>query len=162
VNDQNGSYARLRHTATGALAALAAVGAIAGTAALAANSTPRPHRHATVADGSTTSGGVTKTPTSPAPVKTHAAQPVPQAFMTDAQQLVSDGTITASQGQVLEGEIRAGRVDTGTLASSGFTPSQLQGVQQTLSNTKQALGRTAPPAAGKSGTPRPDAKRHHS
>lgn len=156
MNDQDGSYARLRHTATGALAA---VGAIAGTAALAANSRPRPHRHATVADGSTTSGGATKTPTSPAPGKAHTPQPVPQAFLTDAHRLVRDGTITTTEGQVLDSEIQAGRVDTDMLASSGFTPTQIQAVQQALSNTKHALGRTAPPQRGRaarhSRTPKP-------
>ena len=69
MNDQNSRYARLRYTATGALAALAAVGAIAGTAALAANpraKSTRPRR-----------GGErrvkTKTPTPPVPGKTHDA-----------------------------------------------------------------------------------------
>jgi hypothetical protein len=155
VNDHNGNHARLRYTATGALAALAAAGAIAGTVALAANPSARPRGHATVANGSPT-----KTPTSPVPVpgKTHTPQPVPQAFLTDAQQLVDNGTITATEGQVLEREIQAGRVDTQTLASSGFTPTQLQAVQQTLSDTKRALGRSAPPAAGKNSTPPQDAK----
>jgi hypothetical protein len=81
--------------------------------------------------------------------------------LTDAQQLVSDGTITATEGQVLESEIKAGQVNTDTLASKGFTPTQLQAVQQTLSTTKQALGPTAPTAAGKNSTPQPDAKTHH-
>ena len=139
MNDQNGRHARLRHTATGAFAALAAVGAIAGTAALAANPHAKTHGHAKVANGSTT-----KTPTSPVPGKTHTPQPVPQAFLTDAQQLVDNGTITATEGQVLDREIQAGRVDTDVLASSGFTPTQLQAVEQALSNTKRALGPTAP------------------
>jgi hypothetical protein len=162
VNDQNGSHARharVRHTATGALAALAAVGAIAGTAALAAQQHARPHGHAAAATGST-NRSTTKTPTSPVPGKAHAPQPAPQAFLTDAHQLVSDGTITATEGQVLASEIQAGQVDTATLASKGFTPTQLQAVQQALSNTKQGLGRGALPSGGKNTRPEPDAKTH--
>ena len=45
MNDENGRSARLRHIATGAVAALAAVGAIAGAGALAATQHARPHRH---------------------------------------------------------------------------------------------------------------------
>jgi hypothetical protein len=55
------------------------------------------------------------------------------------QQLVDNGTITATEGQAVDREIQAGRVDTDTLASSGFTPTQLQAVQQALGNTKRAL-----------------------
>jgi hypothetical protein len=156
VNDQNGRYARLRHTATGALAALAAVGAIAGTAALAAKPRANTHRHAAVANGSTT-----KTPTSPVPGKTHAPQPGSnQPFLNAIQQLVDNGTITATEGQAVDREIRAGRVDTDTLTSSGFTQTQLQAVQQTLENAKRAMGPAVPPAApGKNSTPQQDAKR---
>jgi hypothetical protein len=81
MNDQNGSYRRLRHTATGALAALAAVGAIAGTGALAANPHAKTHGHAAAANGSTTNGGATKTPTTPLPAKTHTPHPVPQSVL---------------------------------------------------------------------------------
>jgi hypothetical protein len=137
VNDQNNRYARLRHTATGAVAALAAVGAIAGTAALAAKPHANTHRHATLANGST------KTPTPPEPDKNHSPQPSPnpQPFLNAIQQLVNNGTITATQGQTVDREIQAGRIDTDTLASSGFTPTQLQAVQQTLGNAKRALAR---------------------
>ncbi len=121
MNDQDARYARLRYTAMGALATLAVVGAIAGTAALASRS------HA-------------KTPTSPAPTKTHAPQPdSSQPFLNDVQRLVDDGTITAAEGRVVDGEIQAGRVDTQTLADSGFTQAQLQAVQDALSSTKRAL-----------------------
>lgn len=135
MNDQNGRHPRLRNTATGALAALAAVGAIAGTAALAAQPPAKTHGHAAVADGSTTQ---TRTPSVPS--KTHTSQPDSnQPFLTAVQRLVDDGTISATEGQVIDREIRAGSVDTETLASSGFTPTQLQAVEQTLSNTKRTL-----------------------
>jgi hypothetical protein len=128
MNDQNGRYARLRDTATGALAALAVVGAIAGTAALAAKPRANTHGHAAMANGSTT-----KTPTSPLPGKTHTRQPgSSQPFFNAVQQLVDNGTITATEGQALDREIRAGRVDTDTLAPSGFTPTQLQAVARAL------------------------------
>ena len=126
MNDQHGMSARLRYTAAGALATLAVVGAIAGTVALAAS--PR-----------------AKTPTAPIPTKTHVAQPgSSQPFLNDVAQLVNGGTISAAEGRFLDGEIRTGRVDTGTLASDGFTPSQLQAVQTALGNTKRALASTAP------------------
>ena len=97
MNDQNGRYARLRYTATGALAALAVVGAIAGTAAVAAKPRAKTHGHAAVANG-----GATKTPTPPMPGKTHASQPAVnhQPFLTAVQRLVNDGTITTTEGQV--------------------------------------------------------------
>jgi hypothetical protein len=150
VNDQNGRHARLRHTAIGALAALAAVGAIAGTAALAANPGAKTPGRAAVGNGA-----ATKTPTSPAPTKTHTSQPgSSQPFLTAIQRLVNDGTIAATQGQFLDREILVGRVDTDTLASSGFTPTQLQAVQQALENTKSALAPAArPPVAGKTSAP---------
>lgn len=146
MNDEHGRHVRLRYTATGALAALAAVGAIAGTAALAANSGAKPHRHAAVADGSTT-----KRPGSPAD-KADAPHPAVnhQPFLTAIQRLVDSGTITATEGQTVDREIQSGRVDTGTLASNGFTQTQLQAVENALSNTKRALGPVAPtpPPAG--------------
>jgi hypothetical protein len=55
------------------------------------------------------------------------------------QRLVDDGTITTTEGQVLDREIRAGSLDTDTLTSSGFTPTQLQAVEQALGDTKRAL-----------------------
>ncbi len=138
MNDQNNKYARLRHTAAGALAALAAVGAIAGTAALAAKPGAKTHGHAAVANG-----GATKTPRSRLPDKTDAREPSPnpQAFLGAIQRLVDNGTITAAEGQAVDREIVAGRVDTDSLASSGFTPTQLQAVEQALENTKRALAR---------------------
>jgi hypothetical protein len=121
VNDQNHRSARVRYTATGALATLAVVGAIAGASALAA----KPHA---------------KTPGAPVPGKTHASQPgSSQPFLNAVQQLVNAGTITAAEGQALNSQIQTGRVDTDTLASIGFTAAQLQAVQQALASTKQAL-----------------------
>ena len=46
---------------------------------------------------------------------------------------------SAAQAQTVDRQILTGRVDTQTLASSGFTQSQFQAVQQTLANTKRAL-----------------------
>jgi hypothetical protein len=135
VNHQNRRFARLRYTATGALAALASVGAIAGTVALA-DSNSKPEGRAAVANRS-----ATKTPASPAPDKAHAPRPAVnhQPFVNAIQHLVNDGTITATEGQTVDREIVAGRVDTDTLASSGFTATQLQAVQQALGNAKRAL-----------------------
>ena len=140
MNEQNDRSARIRHTATGALAALAAVGAIAGTAALAARPPAKPYGRAAVADG-----GATKTPTCPMPDKAHAPAPAVsvQPFLTATQRLVDTGTITATEGQAVDREILAGRIDTDTLASSGFTQAQLQAVEQALGNTKRALAPTA-------------------
>jgi hypothetical protein len=142
VNDQNGRSARLRYTATGALAALVVAGAIAGTAALAAKPSAKAHGHAAVATGST------KTPPRGMPSKTNAPQPAVnhQPFLNAIQQLVDNGTITATEGQAVDREIVAGRVDTDTLASSGFTQAQLQAVQQALGNAKRALAPAAPRA----------------
>lgn len=138
MNDHNARYARLRHTATGALAALAAVGAIAGAVALAAKPRANTHGHAAAANR-----GATKMPASPAPDKTHTPPPAVnhRPFLNAIQQLVNDRTITAAEGQAVDREILAGRVDTDTLTSSGLTQAQLQAVQQALGNAKRALGR---------------------
>jgi hypothetical protein len=118
----------------GALAALAAVGAIIGTVALAATPRAKTHGHTTVANGPA------KTAPSPFPPKARtgpsgSAQP----FLADVQRLVIAGTINRSESQVLDREIRLGRVDTQTLAAAGFTQAQLQAVQQTLANTKRSM-----------------------
>ena len=69
MDHQNGRYARLRYTATGALAALAAAGAIAGTVAVAANPRAKTRGHAAVAKtrahAAVANGSTTKTPTPP-------------------------------------------------------------------------------------------------
>ena len=137
MNDQNGKYTRLRYAATGALTALAAAGAIAGTTALAATRHARQHHHHHAAAANS---GATKTPTSPVPDKTDAPRPPVnhQPFLNAIEQLVDNGTITATQARTVDREIEAGRVDTDTLAARGFTQSQLQAVQQALSNAKQA------------------------
>jgi hypothetical protein len=141
VNDLNGRYARLRYTATGALAALAAVGAIAGTVALAASPRAKRLSHAAVAN---CAAAKMPAPAGPGPGKSQAAQPgSSQPFLTDVQRLVGRGTISATEGQVLDREIRAGGIDTQTLTSSGFTQAQLQAVQQTLGNTKRAMAQNA-------------------
>ena len=129
MNDQPTRSARLRYTATGALAALAVVGAIAGTAALGAKPPTKPAAQAAQ-------------PTKPA---ADASQPDPsQLFLGDVQRLVNAGTISAAEGRVLSGEIQAGGVDEQALAAGGFTPAQLQAVQQTLSSTKESLAAGVP------------------
>jgi hypothetical protein len=133
VDDKNARRARIRHTAMGALATLAAVGAIAGTAALATNK----HGHAAAT-------------TSTVPDKTQAHPPAAdhKPFFDAIQQLVDNGTITAAQGQAVDREIDAGRIDTATLASSGLTATQLEAVEQALGGAKSAL------AAAMNGTPK--------
>jgi hypothetical protein len=135
VSDQESRSARLRYTATGALAALVAAGAIAGTVALADS----PPAAKTPCQPAATSGpGMTD------PGKVGAPQPAatPQPFLNAVQRLVGDGTITGAEGQALDREIVSGRVDTQTLTSDGFTPAQIDAVQQALGNSKQALAAT--------------------
>jgi hypothetical protein len=134
VSEQNSRSARLRYTATGAVAALAVVAAIAGANALAAKPAAK-KSHVAAASCAV----ATKTPASPVPDKSHAPQPGanPQLFLNAIQRLVDNGTITAAQGQTVDREIQQGRVDTQTL--SGFTQAQLAAVQQALGNTKRAL-----------------------
>ena len=125
MNDQHDRSARLRYTATGALAALAAVGAIAGAAALAAKpmATTPPRRDRERFDNQ--DADLTRAGQDPAP-QPGSSQP----FLIAVQRLVNDGTITATEAQAVDREILAGRVDSQTL--SGFTPAQLQAVQHTL------------------------------
>jgi hypothetical protein len=145
VNDQNDRRTRVRHIATGAIAALGAVGAITGAGALAAKPHANTHRQASLASAS-------KTPMSPAPGKTHTSQPnSDQPFLDAIQRLVNDGTLTPAQGEVLGRDIRAGRIDTDTLGSSGLTSSQVQAVEQALADAKRALAArvTGPSPAAK-------------
>jgi hypothetical protein len=139
VKEQTGRYVRLRYTATGAIAALAAAGAIAGTVALAAGPRPKAHGHAAVA-----AGALTKPAGAPVD-KSRGQAPAasPQPFLDDIQRLVDNGTITTAEAQVVDREIQTGRVDTDTLAAAGFTPAQLQAVQQALSSTKSAMAAAA-------------------
>lgn len=136
MTDQSTRSVRLRYTAIGAFAALAAVGAIAGTAAFGARPPAKPHGRV-----ATAAGAATKTPTSPPPNKTGVPQPPVnhQPFLGAIQRLVNAGTITPTEGQAVDREIVAGRVDTDTLASGGFTPTQLQAIAHALSDTKRAL-----------------------
>jgi hypothetical protein len=140
VNDQNNRSARLRYAAAGALATLVAVGAIAGTAALAAKPSAHSQTHALAA-----SCNATKTSAPYMKDKTGTPEPPanPQPFLDDIQRLVNRGAITATEAQLVEGEIAAGRVDTDSLAAAGFTPAQLQAVQQALSSTKRGLASAA-------------------
>jgi hypothetical protein len=140
VNDQSNRSTRLRYTATGALAALAVVGAIAGTAALAAKPSAHSPRQALVA-----SCNATKAPAPTVKDKTGTPEPPanPQPFLDDVQRLVDNGAITAAEGQVVDREIDAGRIDTDSLTAAGFTPGQLQAVQQALSSTKRGLASAA-------------------
>ena len=138
MNDQSGRHARIRHTATGALAALAVVGAIAGATALAAKPGANPRGAAAGAKSAASTKTPTPAPPPPVPGKTHAPQPASsRPFLNAVQRLVNDGTITATEGQAVDREIQAGTVDPQTL--SGFTPAQLQAVEQALDNAKRAL-----------------------
>jgi hypothetical protein len=126
----------LRYTAIGAIAALAAVAALAGAVALAATPSAKP-----VGRAAANKAGATKSPVSAVPDKTQQSGPPVnhQPFLSAVHQLVENGTLTAAEGQAVDREILAGRVDTNTLASSGFTQTQLQAVQQALGNAKRAL-----------------------
>jgi hypothetical protein len=144
VNDQPSRSARLRYTATGALAALLAAGAIVGTSALAAKPSakaPAPATRRALA----AKADALKTPGAPIPDKASAPKPSanPQPFLDDVQRLVDNGTITAAERLVVDREIEAGRVDTDSLTAAGFTPTQLQAVQQALDNTKRGLAAAA-------------------
>jgi hypothetical protein len=141
VNDQHGRFVRLRYTAAGALAALAAVGAIAGTVALAASPRAKAPSHAAEANCAAIKAPASSGPSSGKGQSSQTASAQP--FLTDVQRLVDNGTISATEGQVLDREVRAGRIDTQTLTSSGFTQAQLQAVQQTLGNTKRAMAQNA-------------------
>lgn len=144
MKDQSNRSTRLRYTATGALAALVLVGAIAGTAALAAKPSAHSPRHALAAksQAAKTPAAVVKDRTGPPEAKAD-----PQAFLNDIQRLVDSGTITSAEGQVVDHEIEAGRVDTDSLTAAGFTPNQLQAVQQALAGTKRGLAAAAHPTS---------------
>ena len=60
-----------------------------------------------------------------------------QPFLNAIQQLVADGTITSSDAQMIDRQIRAGRIDTDTL--TGLSQSQVQAVEGALDNAKRAL-----------------------
>jgi hypothetical protein len=144
MNDQPARHARLRYTATGAVAALAAAGAIAGAVALAAPPPAKLPGHTTAATIRAVKAANCSAPDkTPAPNTPADNQP----FLTAVQQLVNNGTITGAEGQVVDREIQAGRLETDTLTAAGFNQTQLQAVEQALGNVKRAL---APGANGQS------------
>jgi hypothetical protein len=168
MSDQTGRYVRLRSAAMGAVAALAVVGAIAGTAALAAQPQSKAHRRPPATKVGTSapatkaamSAAAAKAAAAPSPCNTPpsagmaraAGKPGPpptaasdQPFLNATQQLVDSGAITAAEGQVVDGQIMSGSLETQALASSGFTQAQIKAVSQTLGNTKRSLA--APGAA---------------
>jgi hypothetical protein len=141
VNDQTSRSARLRYTATGALAALAVLGAIAGTEALAARPPAKARGHAAMANCAVTKS---PSPTSPGPGKNGAPPPAgsQQPFLSAIQQLVDNGTITPAEAQVVDQQIQAGSLDTDSL--TGFTQPQVDAVGQALANAKQASAGSGP------------------
>jgi predicted amino acid dehydrogenase len=152
VNDHSPRYVRVRQTAIGALAALAAVSAIAGAAALASTPHARPHRdhpavHRSKAQSPSDQVQGKIQPSQPATVKTRQSQPAPtpQPFLDAVTQLVANGTITAAQGQIVDGQIQTGRLDTDALVAAGLTQSQADAVQQALGRVKQSMAPSAPP-----------------
>ncbi len=124
----------------GALTTLAVVGAITGAAALA-KSDHRTHAHAAPAQSGTNGGsGPTKTPVSPAPNKGHAHQPGSvQPFLNAVQRLVSNGAISAAEGQAVDTEIETGTIDTDMFTSDGLTAPQTQALQDALTSAKESL-----------------------
>ncbi len=133
-------YVRVRQTAIGALAALAAVGAIGGASALASKPHARPHRHHAAVYGSKA-----QSPSDQGQTRGSRPDPNPQPFLDAVTQLVDNGTITAAQGQIVDDQIQAGRVDTDALVAAGFTQSQADAVQQALGSVKQSMAPTSPP-----------------
>ncbi len=87
------------------------------------------------------------------------APPTPQPFLAAITQLVANGTITAAQGQVVDSAIQDGTFDPDSLASSGFTDSQIQAIEDALASTKRSLANAAPAGAGPSGTTSPSASK---
>ncbi len=151
MNDHSPRYVRVRQTAIGALAALAAVSAIAGAAALASAPHARPHRYRAAVHGSKPQSPSDQVqgkiqPSRPGTVKTRGSQPAPdrQPFLDAVTQLVDAGTITAAQGQIVDGQIQTGRVDTDALVAAGFTQSQADAVQQALGRVKQSMAPSSP------------------
>ncbi len=161
MGDRESRAVRVRYTATGALAALAVAGAIAGTVALADGPPAKTPGQPTAPIGVTKTAPESPVPEPGIPCKKPApapgasgkpsapgasgkpSAPEPSAsfqpFLNAVQRLVANGTITATEGQAFDREILSGRVDTQALASEGFSPGQLQIVQQALATTKRAL-----------------------
>jgi len=131
---------RIRYTATGALTTLAVVGAIAGSTALAKGDHRTHVRAAPAKSGTNPAVGPAKTPVSPTPNKSHANQPgSDQPFLNAVQRLVSNGAVSAAEGQALDTQIETGTVDTDTFASDGLTATQVQAVEDALTSTKESL-----------------------
>ncbi len=85
------------------------------------------------------------------------APPSPQPFLAAITQLVANGTITPAQGHVVDSAIQDGTFDPESLASSGFTESQIQAIEDALASTKRSLANAAPAGTGPTGTTGPSA-----
>ena len=152
MNEHSPRYVRVRQTAIGALAALVAVSAIAGAGALASQPHARPHRYHAAVHGSKAQSATDQVqrysqPSRAGTVKTRGSPPAPnpQPFLDAVTQLVDHGTITAAQGQIVDGQLQTGRVDTEALVAAGFTHSQADAVQQALGSVKQSMAPPSPP-----------------
>jgi hypothetical protein len=87
------------------------------------------------------------------------ARPSPQPFLAAITQLVANGTITPAEGHVVDSAIQDGTFDPDSLASSGFTESEIQAIGDALAGTKRSLANAAPAGTGPSGTTGPSASK---
>ncbi len=87
------------------------------------------------------------------------APPSPQPFLAAITQLVANRTITPAQGHVVDSAIQNGAPDPDSLASRGFTESQIQAIEDAVASTKRSLANAAPAGTGPSGTTRPSASK---
>ena len=143
MNDQNGRYARLRYTATGALAALAQSARSPAPPPWPQTRRAKTRGHAAVANGAQDQDadvpGAGQDP--------RATAGLDQPFLTAVQQLVNDGTISTTRARPLIARFRPAASIRRRSHRAG-SPTQLQAVEQTLENTKRAL------APGVTGAPR--------
>jgi predicted amino acid dehydrogenase len=90
---------------------------------------------------------------------TRGSRNSPQPFLAAITQLVANRTITPAQGHVVDSAIQDGTFDPDSLASSGFTESQIHAIEDALASTKRSLANAAPAGTGPSGTTGPSASK---
>lgn len=141
-----------RRAAAGALAALAAGGAVAGSSALAAGngaSTPTvtsPTSKGGSAPVSTPPGGMTKVRGMGGP---SGSNPV---FTAAVARLQQSGTIDQAQAQAIDAQLSSGSLDLQQLVTAGtITAAQMQIVNNAFIQAKMSLATDAGPNNGQKG-----------
>jgi len=146
---------RWRAPLTGAVAGLVVAAAIVGPSALASGGSPASRPAAAKAAHASAASCPAAEAKARGGSNDPSGGPGPGPFLAAVAQLEQEGTIDATQANVLDGDIAAGSIDPGQLVTSGtLTSAQMRAVNGRLVAVKSSLAAaTHDTAAGQGKTP---------